>query len=147
MIDVVKKVPPVSSLSAVFGMATLAGFFTDTIPDFLAYPMFLTLAASPLISPALAVPATINLFKKERSGLSKVFSAAAAVAGVGGLLSMASVQGPDALAAPIYSTLGMIVAGTLNVISNLTADTKVKVSVSTESNAQQVKADRPAHKP
>lgn len=130
MKEIIKKIPPVSSLSAVFGAATLAGFFTETIPSFFAYPMFLTMAASPLVSPALAVPASINLFKKERSALSKVFSAAAAVAGIGGLASMAAVQGPDALAAPIYSTFGMILAGTLNIISNLTADTKVNISVS-----------------
>lgn len=130
------KRPPYFSMATaalmplVIGISTLSGGDVQA----LAQPLFtgLYLGAAPLCA-AMGGIGGFNLFKPERSKLSKVFSAAAAASTVVGLGMFAQTWnsgGWEALAAPIYPAMAMTAGGIANVIAHYTRDRRLQVQAS-----------------
>ena len=85
--------------------------------------------ASPGACALLTLVGGLNLFR-ERSKLSKGFSAAAAVAGVAGLVGYVSEinqPGWEALGAFIYAAMGMTAGGVLGTIAHYTRNVNLKI--------------------
>ncbi len=104
-IEKLLELPIGSGIAAVAGVAALTETFN--------FGMFML--ASPIASAAVAVPAIINAFDKKRSGLSRVFSVAAAVVGVAGAALPFVIAGPAALGGFLIATGTMAAAGAFNV--------------------------------
>lgn len=93
----------------------------------MALPAFFAFAASPTLMLVAGGIGAFNL-TRERSGLSKAFSAAAVVtaaAGTVGYLSQINMPDWDAIGAFIYSGMAMTAGGAMNVAAHYTRNTKL----------------------
>jgi len=86
--------------------------------------------AAPIASAGMAFRGAVNAFDKKRSGLSRIFSAAAAVVGVIGAVAPFAIAGPEALGALFLSLGATAVAGAFNVVSYAIRNKKLPFSVS-----------------
>lgn len=117
-----KKLPPVSTLAAVFGTAALSLGLAGT-DGTIGLITQSTILLSPVISGGLSIPATKNLLDKKNSKLSKAFSAIAAPIGITGCAIGVYAALPntdmDLVAGTISSFFTMTATGALNVTAAL----------------------------
>jgi hypothetical protein len=90
--------------------------------------------AAPIASMGMAFRGAVNAFDKKRSGLSRIFSAAAAVVGVIGAVAPFAIAGPEALGALVISLGATALAGAFNVVSYAIRNKKLPFSVSIRKN-------------
>jgi hypothetical protein len=122
-----KGAPYVSIATALAAPLSLA-----LMPLNLAFPFIAIAAASPTVVLAAGGMAGFNMMR-ERSKLSKTFSAAAigaAVLGTAGYLSQINAPDFGALTAFFYSTVAMTAAGALNVAAHYTRNVSLQVNAS-----------------
>ena len=119
-LDKLRELPVGSGIAAVVGIGAL----TET------FNIGMFMLASPVASAAVAVPAIINAFDKKRSGLSRVFSAAAAVVGVVGAALPFVIAGPAALGGFLIATATMAAAGAFNVAAYALRNKQLPFSLS-----------------
>jgi hypothetical protein len=122
----------VSGATAVAG----AGILTE------AFNVGAMIFAAPIACAAVAVSGTINACDKKRSGLSRIFSAAAAVTGAIGAVAPFVIAGPEALGAFVISLAAMTAAGAFNVAAYALRNKKLPFSISFTKNKPE--APKPA---
>ncbi len=125
------KQPVFSGLCALASIGSTAGI---ALSESFGVAAFGTAFVSPVIVPLLAASAAINLFR-ERSGLSKIFSAAAiggAAVAMAGYAATIGAPGWDALGAYAYSMVGMAGVSLLNIVAHYTRNKNVKITATTE---------------
>lgn len=91
--------------------------------------------AAPIASAGMAFRGAVQAFDKKRSGLSRVFSAAAAVVGVIGAVAPFAIAGPEALGALVISLGTTALAGAFNVASYFLRNKKMPFSVEIKKDA------------
>jgi hypothetical protein len=126
-VEKIKELPIMSGAVAVAG----AGILTE------AFNVGMFLFAAPLACAAVAVSGAVNAMDKKRSGLSRIFSAAAAVTGAVGAAVVFTTAGPEALGAFVVSLAAMTAAGAFNVAAYALRNKKLPFSIS-------IKRDKPA---
>ncbi len=124
-IEKVKDMPLGSALIGVVG----AGVLTN------AFNVGALIFAAPIASAGIAFRGIVGAFDSKRSGLSRVFSAAAAVVGAVGAIAPFAISGPEALGALVISLGAMAVGGAFNVASYFLRNKKLPFSVSIKKDA------------
>jgi hypothetical protein len=123
-IEKVKELPIGSAAAAAAGAGTLTQIFNAGALIF----------AAPLACAAVAVSGAVNAFDKKRSGLSRAFSAAAAVVGTVGAVLPFMIAGPEALGAFIITLGAMTAAGAFTVAAYALRNKKLPFSLSIKRN-------------
>lgn len=133
MLETIRKLPVLSSLSAAFGVA--AGVSMATGSEAVLGALFVGAMVSPFVSGGLMIGSALDFFDKKRSKLSKIFSAAAfasAGAGLAGLAIYSGAPGWEALTGIISTSVGMTAAGVFNLASHFTQNKELSVSAKVE---------------
>ena len=117
------KYPLTSEVSLVFGLAAVGSLLFPSEAVTMTVVPAVTLA-SPFLSIAVAAQSGLNLVKKGRSALSKVFSAAACATAAGGVWlgsQYLGSSGLDVLLAPLSSVAGMTLGGAFGLVAYKTS--------------------------
>lgn len=120
------KYPLMSEVSLVFGLAAIGSLVFPHEAVTMGVVPAVTLA-SPFLAGAVAVQSGLDLVKKGRSALSKVFSAAALATTAGGLWlgsQYLGSSGLDVLIAPLASVAGMTLGGAFGLAAYKTSGHK-----------------------
>lgn len=123
-VEKIRELPIASGAIAVAGAGTLTQIFN----------VGALLFAAPLACAAVAVSGAVNAMDKKRSGLSRIFSAAAAVVGAVGAIAPFAIAGPEALGALVISLGAMTAAGAFNVAAYALRNRQLPFSLSIKRN-------------
>lgn len=146
MLDTIRKLPVISSLSLAFGVA--AGLSAVTGSETFAMPLAMVALASPFISGGLIVGSALDMADKTRSKLSKIFSGvaiASAISGIAAFAAYAGASGFEPLVGIFGSAVGMSVAGGFNLVAHATRNKHLSVTVNAD--ISDTKPQQPAPKP
>ena len=123
-VEKIKELPIGSGAVSLLGVLSL----TET------FNLGAAIFAAPLACAAVAINGAVNMCDKKRSGISRAFSAAAAVTGAVGAVLPFVLVGPEALGALIVSAAAMAVAGAFNVAGYFARNKKLPFSFSIKKN-------------
>jgi hypothetical protein len=114
-----REFPAYSAVAGAAGLAATFSLVTGMMPpDPLNGLLVTTMFASPFLCIPAAIGGGIDLFSKNRSGLSKIFSAVAVAAGVAGAGLPLTVHGPEALGVFALTTPLLGIAACANIASH-----------------------------
>jgi len=119
-VEKIRELPIMSAAISATGGLTLTGAFNG---------LGMAIFAAPFASAAVAISGAVNAFDTKRSGLSRVFNAAAAVVGAIGLIAPFAIAGPEALGALVISLGAMALGGAFNVASHFLRNKKLPVTI------------------